>query len=66
MDELDEFEPSELQGALVFSEDEDEMVDPDERDDWQLLQVSRARTGLLRGMEYDGNIHEIIIYSIQS
>jgi hypothetical protein len=34
MDELDEFEPSELQGALVFSEDEDEMVDPDERDDW--------------------------------
>lgn len=35
MEELEEFEPgdSELQGALVFSEDED-MVDSDEIDDW--------------------------------
>jgi hypothetical protein len=33
MEELDEFEPGELQGALVFSEDED-MVDPEEKDDW--------------------------------
>jgi hypothetical protein len=34
MEDLDEFEPSELQGALVFSEDEDERIDPDEKDDW--------------------------------
>ena len=34
MEELEEFEPGELQGALVFLEDEDEMVDPDEKDDW--------------------------------
>jgi hypothetical protein len=33
MEKLEEFEPDELQGALVFSEDED-MVDSDERDDW--------------------------------
>ena len=34
MEELEEFEPGELQGALVFSEDEDGMVDPNEKDDW--------------------------------
>jgi hypothetical protein len=34
MEELDEFEPGEMQGALVFSEDEEDMVDPEDKDDW--------------------------------
>ena len=35
MEELDdEFEPGELQGALVFSEDEEDMADPEGKDDW--------------------------------
>jgi hypothetical protein len=34
MEELDEFEPDELHGGLVFSEDEEDNVDPDEIDDW--------------------------------
>ena len=35
MDELDEFEPDEVHGALVFSEDEEEdMIDSNDKDDW--------------------------------
>jgi hypothetical protein len=34
MEELDEFEPDELPGGLVFSEDEEDNVDPEEIDDW--------------------------------
>ena len=34
MEELDEFEPMELHGGLVFSEDEEDMVDPEGKDDW--------------------------------
>ena len=34
MDELDEFEPDEVNGGLVFSDDEEDMVNPDDRDDW--------------------------------
>lgn len=35
--DTDEFKPDELgggSGGLVFSEDEDDGLDPDERDDW--------------------------------
>ena len=39
MEELDEFEPDEVNGGLVFSDDEEDMVNqdmvnPDDRDDW--------------------------------
>ena len=35
MDELDEFEPDEVHGALVFLEDEEEdMIDSNDKDDW--------------------------------
>ena len=34
MEELDEFEPDEVNGGLVFSEDEEDMVNPDDKDDW--------------------------------
>jgi hypothetical protein len=34
MEGLDEFEPDELHGGLVFSEDEEDLVDPDDKDDW--------------------------------
>ena len=42
MEELDEFEPDEVNGGLVFSDDEEDMVNqdmvnPDDRDDWQRL-----------------------------
>ena len=37
MEELDEFEPDEVNGGLVFSEDEEDMVNPDDKDDWQRL-----------------------------
>jgi hypothetical protein len=30
----DEFEPDELQGGLVFSEDEEDLVGHKEKDDW--------------------------------
>lgn len=33
LEELDEFEPDEVHGGLVFSEDED-ILDPEEKDDW--------------------------------
>ena len=35
MDDLDEFEPDEVHG-LVFSEDEENMLELDDKDDWQL------------------------------
>ena len=34
MEEGDEFEPDKLQGGLVFSEDEEDLVGHEERDDW--------------------------------
>jgi hypothetical protein len=34
MEEGDKFEPDELQGGLIFSEDEDDGLDPEEKDDW--------------------------------
>lgn len=34
MEDLDEFEPDELHGGLVFSEDEKDLLDPDDKDDW--------------------------------
>ena len=34
MEEGDEFEPNELEGGLVFSEDEDGGIDLEEKDDW--------------------------------
>ena len=34
MEELDEFEPDEVNGGLVFSDDEEDMVNRDDRDDW--------------------------------
>ena len=34
MEEGDEFEPDELQGGLVFSEDEEDLVNHEEKDDW--------------------------------
>ena len=34
MEEGDEFEPNELEGGLVFFEDEDGGKDSEEKDDW--------------------------------
>ena len=34
MEEGDEFEPDKLQGGLVFSEDEENLVNHEEKDDW--------------------------------
>jgi len=34
MTEGDEFEPDELQGGLIFSEDEEDLVGHEEKDDW--------------------------------